>query len=95
MSAPVPTPGQRATLYANTKERVPLGTGAYLDLNTARTLGRESAPIRSEEELRELIAERGVTAISFHSTAYPQRPVAVEKAEKWIRKVGRELEGRS
>lgn len=67
---------------------------AYLD--TAKTLGHENIPIKDEGTLRRLIAAHDVAEISFHSTTYPQRPVDVDKAEKWIKKLGRELaKGRS
>jgi hypothetical protein len=81
------------THYANVKPLPsdPVKGGNILYLQELRVMGSENAPIRSEADLRDIIAACEVRHIMFHDRRYPSRAVPIEKAEKWIKKVGREL----
>lgn len=86
------------SVYANVRPNPadPVRSGPIVNLDVAPTLGWENIRLEDADHLRRLVSEHRASAINFHSTAYPQRPVAVDKADKWVAKVGRELErGRS
>ena len=79
--------------YANVKPLAsdPVMGGNIAHLATIGTLGYENAPIETEADLRRLITEREIKHLMFYRTDFPQRAVPIEKAEKWICKLGREL----
>lgn len=61
--------GSKKTYHANVSPGS--GDGPVLTLDRAPTLGLENAPVTSTEELRELVARRGVARVTIADSRFP------------------------
>ena len=77
-------------IYCNFTYPSPVGSGAVMHVEEARTLGLENVPAFGMSDFERLMDERGVTRVMFYRTDFPRSSVSRRQVRRYLARLLRD-----